>query len=53
MNCPVLGALLTMLALLVCTTLMNCPADAIAAAHVHRALFSAATALIGLLARSL
>jgi hypothetical protein len=49
----VLGVLLGVLALLVCRTAMNCPAAAITEAHVVRFLFVAASALIGLLARSL
>jgi hypothetical protein len=53
MRCFVLGALVGVLALLVCPALMNWPADAIAAAHVGSLLFAASTALIALLARSL
>jgi hypothetical protein len=46
MRCLVSCALLTVLALLMCTTLMNCPAKAIAAAPVHVVLLPAASALM-------
>jgi hypothetical protein len=52
MRCLVSGALLIVLALLVSTTRASCPADAIAAAHVHLFLFRAASVLVGLLVRS-
>jgi hypothetical protein len=45
-------ALLTVLALVVCTTVTNGPADAIMAAPVQLVLFSAASVLMGLLVRS-
>jgi hypothetical protein len=52
MRCLVSGALLIVLALLVSTTSTSCPADPIAAAHVHLFLFRAASVLVGLLVRS-
>jgi hypothetical protein len=53
MRCVVSGALLIVLALLVCATSTNCPANAIAAAHVHLFLLGAASVLMGWLVRSL
>jgi hypothetical protein len=52
MSCLVSCALLTVLALWVSTTPANCPANAIAAAHVHVFLFRAASILVGLLVGS-
>jgi hypothetical protein len=52
MTCLVSGALLAVLALLVCTTSANGPATAMAAAHVHLFLFRAASVQMGLFVRS-
>jgi hypothetical protein len=52
MRCLVSCALLTVLVLLVCTTRATCPANVIAAGHVHLFLFRAARVLVGLLVRS-
>lgn len=49
----VIGALFSVLALLVCGTVMNWPADAITAARVGLSLFAAANAFMGLLTRYL
>jgi hypothetical protein len=53
MSCLVSCALLLVLALWVCITRANCPANVIAAAHVHLFLFRAASVLVGLLVGSL
>jgi hypothetical protein len=52
MSCLVSCALLTVLALLVCTTRANC-LGVIATAYVHLFLLGAAIVLVGLLVRSL